>query len=28
VQRWARWAQSQVENWEGVTPQTGARVPS
>jgi PadR family transcriptional regulator, regulatory protein AphA len=25
--RWARWAQAQVESWEGVTPQTGARVP-
>ena len=28
AQHWARWAQSQVESWEGVTPQTGARVPS
>ncbi len=25
--RWARWAQAQVESWEGVTPQTGARIP-
>jgi PadR family transcriptional regulator, regulatory protein AphA len=27
AQRWARWAQAQVDSWEGVTPQTGARVP-
>ena len=28
AQRWARWAQTQVGRWRGVTPQTGARVPS
>ncbi|MBV8294970.1 MAG: PadR family transcriptional regulator [Mycobacterium sp.] len=27
AQRWARWAQAQVESWDGVTPRTGARVP-
>jgi PadR family transcriptional regulator AphA len=27
AQRWARWAQKEVENWSGVTPQTGAKVP-
>ena len=28
AQRWARWAQGQVENWGGVTPKTGARIPN
>jgi PadR family transcriptional regulator, regulatory protein AphA len=28
AQRWARWAQAQVENWGGVTPKTGARIPN
>jgi PadR family transcriptional regulator, regulatory protein AphA len=28
ARRWALWAQAQVETWDGVTPQTGARVPS
>jgi PadR family transcriptional regulator AphA len=25
VQRWARWAQGEVQSWGGVTPETGAR---
>ncbi|MFI0409519.1 PadR family transcriptional regulator [Actinomadura sp. 3N508] len=25
--RWAEWAMAEVEHWDGVTPQTGARIP-
>ncbi|WP_067481609.1 PadR family transcriptional regulator [Actinomadura hibisca] len=25
--RWARWAEEEVAHWDGVTPETGARVP-
>jgi PadR family transcriptional regulator AphA len=27
MQRWAEWAQNKVESWDGVTRDTGARVP-
>jgi DNA-binding PadR family transcriptional regulator len=27
AQRWAEWAQGKVRSWDGVTPDTGARVP-
>jgi len=26
--RWAEWAEAEVSRWEGVTPDTGARVPT
>jgi DNA-binding PadR family transcriptional regulator len=27
VQRWVEWAEAAIEDWEGVTPDTGAHVP-
>jgi DNA-binding PadR family transcriptional regulator len=27
AQRWARWAQTQVDSWDGVTQETGAAIP-
>jgi PadR family transcriptional regulator AphA len=27
AQRWARWAQTQVDSWDGVTQKTGAAIP-
>jgi hypothetical protein len=27
VVRWARWAEDAIDEWSGVTPETGATVP-